>query len=192
MKKIIKWLGGILLLIFGALLFTIFVPHYDRATKFDVVMANGQLYFVLEKEYKVKGLRVEVKPKTLSESSPKEMWRFGDYYSGTVGYTVRRRQIKYGENLEGFSFKIKPEKLQKNVEYRAIMKSSAGVFSGIWDFIIVDNNKVTMTYFDPKRPKKRTVIVEKNGQKIVVPYSVSLDKDGHKVITTEPIPEKGG
>ncbi|MEK6737230.1 MAG: hypothetical protein AABY74_01020, partial [Planctomycetota bacterium] len=77
----------------------------------------------------------------------------------------------------------------KNVEYTVEMKPR--YLRAFHKFIISEDNKAIITYnFDPKRPKNRTVIIERNGKKIPVPYTVSFDKDGHKVIVSEPVPEK--
>lgn len=191
MKKALKWCTVILLAVFCALLYMASLPHYDHPTHFDVVIVDGHVYFVLEKEARVKGLQVVAKTNATAEIAPVEMWRFGDYYSGSAGYTLKRRQIKYGEKLEGFSFKTGSKELRKLIRYEATINSSAGVFAGHQEFVIMNNNEVVM--LSPACTeciKKRVVIVETNGKETITPYAVSLYKDGNKRIISESGREK--
>ncbi len=183
MKKILKYSGITLLVIFVLLLFISLIPFIDRAEHFDAVMVDEELYFVLTDEYAVGGL-VVFKSSTSTSDYALAVWS-----AGAFGVDIpKTRQIKYGQKLKEFDSKKGPKELQKNVGYFVLMNTSAKAsFGTVGDFIIIDENKVIMThYFHPKRPKKRTVIVERNGQKITVPYSVSFDKDGNKVIVSEP------
>ncbi|MBI4656349.1 MAG: hypothetical protein HY746_06355 [Elusimicrobia bacterium] len=189
MKKILKYSGITLSVILGLLLFISLIPFIDRAGHFDAVMVDNELYFILTDEYDVGGV-VVFKSSTTTPDPALEIWSVGTLEGGNWPKT---RQIKYGQKIKEFNdSEIGPKELQKNVGYFALMNTSEKVSLGtVGDFIITSDNKVIMTrYFDHKRPKKRTVIIEKNGQKITVPYSVSFDKDDRKVIVSEPVSEK--
>lgn len=172
-------------MIFGTLLFILLTRHVDRAGHFDAVMVDNELYFVPAEGYTVGTVTVFISsttpPNTVVVWSARTL---GD------GNRQKTKQIKYGQ--KGFDSEEGPKELQKNVKYFAFMGTSLRASLGTkGDFIIIDDNKVIMIHhFDPKRPKNHTVIVERNGKKITVPYSVSFDKDGHKVIVSEPVPEK--
>lgn len=209
MKRAIKYLkyliGTIIILLFILVVTTILFPHIDRATQFNVVMIDGQLYFALEKKYKVKEVEVRtvsenfLKPEmTFSEKFPKQMWRILDPIDYYPKMTLKIRQIKYGVNPGKFDMPKSPEKLERNVKYIVTIKSSQGPFSGNRYFIIHDNNRIKMFYdlhdLHPKCSKNRTVIVEKDGRKTEVPYTVEFIKNKEGEIEKKAIvshPEKG-
>lgn len=177
MGTIRKYSVRMLRLCFGVLLvyfiYTAFIMG-DQVPLFDVVMVDRELYFVLENR---KGIGY------VDIGSEKEaMWQ-----TETHAYP-KARHFKYGQKLEVHSYATEPKKLQKNMEYTVALRV-AHYRSTSRTFIITDDNKVIMLrYFDPKRPKNRTVVIERNGKRITVPYSISIDKDGNKVSTSSPIP----
>mgnify|MGYP001619401146 FL=1 len=186
MKKVLKYYGITLLVISG--LFIIKPTQPSRsAPYFDVVMVDNELYFV--SQYKNKFKRVVVSESTSTHKDASVMWA-----AETSGVDViKTRQIKYGQELKGFYSTKGPWELEKNVRYLvldsgpSLIPGAPAVLGTIGDFIIVDGNKVIMTSRDSSgRPKNCTVIIEKNGRKITMPYSVSFDKDGNKVIVSGP------
>ena len=187
--KILRY-SGIILAILGLAFFILrgFVD-VDTSAHFDAVMVDNELYFILEKEYAVGSVTV-FKSSTTAPDPALMVWS-AEVPAG--GNWPKMRQIKYGQEIAAFRDIAHPrEELQKNAGYFVLMGTSAKVtFGTVGDFTITDDNKVVMTrHFNPKFPKNRTVVVERNGQKITIPYSVSFDKDGHKVIVSGPVPEK--
>ncbi|MBI4801717.1 MAG: hypothetical protein HY796_04240 [Elusimicrobia bacterium] len=172
-----KYFKRIILAVFGMLLIYIcwfyLTSRGESALEFDAVMADKELYFVLGKEFKISDVEIYTGP----SRSEKE------WYTVMSDPLPGLRQIKYGQKFEGHSVLVPSAELQKNVKYMA--KIDAPGYRGYVEFIIAADNKVIMTRnFDRKRPKNRTIAVERNDKIITVPYSVSFDKDGHKVITT--------
>jgi hypothetical protein len=181
MRKIMKYLGITLSVISILLLFILLTRHVDRTGHFDTVMVDNELYFILAEECEVRAVTV-FKSSTTTPNPALVVW--STWVSGGDNHS-EVRQIKYGQ-IKGFNSQEGPKELKKNVGYFALMGTSVKASLGtVGDFIIVDSNKVIMRHhFDSKRPKNRTVIIEKNGQKITVPYSVSFDEDGNKVIVS--------
>jgi hypothetical protein len=178
MKKTMKYLGIAVLVISIFLFLVLLTRHADSPGHFDAVMVDNELFFILTGEYNVGGV-------VIFKSASAYKNKLAVLAAGVD--SPRTRQIKYGQT-KGFNLEEGPAELQKNVSYFAIMNTSEEVSLGTkGDFIIVDSNKVIMTHhFDPKRPKNRTVTIEKNGRKITVPYSVSFDKDDNKIIVSDP------
>ncbi|MBI4803277.1 MAG: hypothetical protein HY796_12220 [Elusimicrobia bacterium] len=184
MKKTIKYLAVILLLLFGGILFISSLPRHDRwGVPFDAVMVDGELYFVLGKECGFYGISVFKSSHTYAVPELK-VWSWG---TANKAEYLKTRQIKYGQEIDGFITGKTPQKLQPHTAYFSLLSTTLnGAFGSIGSFIIRDNNKIVMTYrFDPELPKNRTIIIERNGKQITVPYSVSFDKEGHKVIVSE-------
>lgn len=182
MKKM-KYVGIMLLIVMGVLLFIDILPHRDRAGRFDdAVMIDNELYFILGKEQEVEGVAVYVSSIPLNTNLV--MWAEG---AGDNKH-LKANQIKYGQKIEGFLVSHAPEELRKNIKYFATVFVSGCVFPGTRVFTIIDDNEVMIL----PRPgfekpfKNRTIIIERNGRKITVPYSASFDKDGNKVIVSEP------
>jgi len=183
MKTILKCSVIILLAALGILLFIVLTRHVDRLGHFDAVMVDNDLYLIPAEDCKVGAITVFVSSATPPNSVV--MW------SVWGGGRSKTEQIKYGQ-VNGFDSEEGPQELQRNVKYLAIMGTSLKASLGTrGDFTIVDSNKIIMTrYFDSKRPKKHTVLVERNGEKIIVPYSVSFDENGSKVIVSGTITGK--
>jgi len=184
MRRIMKYLGITLSVISILLLFVLLTRHVDRTGHFDTVMVDNELYFIPTEECEVWAVTV-FKSSTTTPNPALVVWSvWSTRVSGGDNHS-KVRQIKYGQ-IEGFDSQKGPKELQKNVGYFALMGSSVNASLGtVGDFIIINSNKVIMRHhFDSKRPKNRTVIIEKNGQKITVPYSVSFDEDGNKVIVS--------
>lgn len=120
------------------------------------------------------------------------VWMYGPDKPADSDSTIfpKTRQIKYGQEIKGFRSKVPPQELQNNLDYYAEIGVSGRIWKVLANYHIVNNNKVVMTRgFNKNLPKNPSLIIERNGKKITVPYSVSFDKDGHKVITTEPVQE---
>jgi hypothetical protein len=98
------------------------------------------------------------------------------------------RQIKFGQDIEGLILQEGPKELKKNVEY--------GVYIGVGDmsgargaFIIKDGNTVIMpnsVKHNAEHIEDRTVIIEKNGKKTIVPYTVTPNPGGGVRISVMP------
>lgn len=182
MKKPLKYLIGIISSFF--VLFVLYIFIYDRSIPqpalghLDAVMVDNEIYFVLEDEYNLRGISVRGSSVDFNDV----MWacqpaRENDY--------IKTGQLKYGQKIEAYKLTAGPKELQKNISYAAVIGTSRRTLYVA--FTISGDNKITMTHrFDLKRPRNRTVIVEKNGQKITIPYSVSFDKNGNKVTVSEP------
>ncbi|MBI4656587.1 MAG: hypothetical protein HY746_07565 [Elusimicrobia bacterium] len=187
--KILKY-SGIILAILGLAFFILRGSvNIDTSAHFDAVIVDNELYFILEKEYAVGSVKV-FKSSTTTPDPELMVWS-AEVPAG--GNWPKMRQIKYGQEITAFrDIAHAREELQKNTGYFALMGTSAkATFGTVGNFMIINDNKVVMPrHFNPKLPKKRTVIIKGNGKRITVPYSVSFDKDGHKVITAGPVPEK--
>jgi hypothetical protein len=158
-----------------------------RPVNAHVVMVDNELYFVLDKEYKIICADVLISTTTAPFENPEiRMWLGGPEKKGKI---LKFRQIKYGQNNNEFRTTYGPKELQKNMEYVVHIDMPYGKFAAEL-FIITDDNKITTprTSFIEKI-KNQTVTIERNGRKIVVPYSINI-KDGSAVITSKPILEK--
>jgi hypothetical protein len=155
-----------------------------------VVMVDNELYFVLEKAYEVGGVVVDISTTTSPpyEVPPVIKWNAG---CAEKGKFLKLRQIKYGQDGEGFTTWISPKELQKNVRYTVRIGTNSGVWAGA-EFVITDDNKIIIySSIDSKSIKNRTVAIERNGEKIVVPYSVTSNNFDHSVvIISKPISEQ--
>jgi hypothetical protein len=190
--RVFKYLRVPIAIIICVLLWKYFVPDFSSPpTDYAdaVVMVDGELYFVLQKEYKVEWIAVETNTHSAATHHGL-MWRYGRDYADSTTY-LKTRQIKYGQEIKVFRTQAPLQELQKNIDYHVEIGVSGRIWELLADFYIADNNKVVMTRrFNPKPPRNPTIIIERNGKRISVPYSVSFDKDGNKVIISEPIPEK--
>ena len=187
--KALKYLRLPIILIIGMWLISLIPFTSPRTERVDaVVMIDGELYFVLPKEYKVQWMTIRDSPTSIMWAQSPADYRDRSIY-------LKTRQIKYGQKIKGLITKEPLKKLQKNIDYYAEIGIAGRMWKALAWYRIVDNNKVIMTRgFDPKLPKNRTVTIEKNGKKIVVPYSIEFirNKDGDivkKVIVSHP--EKG-
>lgn len=181
MKKLIKYFLGIISLFFVLLAFATFFPWWFRPGPghMDAVMVDNEIYFVLEDEYKVRGIFVNISSATAYENI---MWACRP--AREDGY-MKTGQLKFGQKIEEYKLTADPKELQKNISYIADIRTTRKTLHVT--FTINGDNKITMTHrFHPTRPKNRTVVIERNGQKITVPYSVSFDKDGNKVTVSKP------
>lgn len=143
----------------------------------DVVMVDNELFFVLEEEREIDFVLVtEVtahKP-TDGKNYAKTMWILAHDLTTEVKDRKypRLRQIKYGQKFEEFPRVEGPFPLQRNVEYS--VKINMGDKFARERFIITDDNKVIV-------PNPGFVL--QNGRT----YSVSVDKDGNKILILESV-----
>lgn len=145
MKKTLTYLAGtVIVLLFIIGITIIFFPDIQRSTHFDVMMINGQLYFVLEKESKLREVEVYISTTATFEKLPVTMWRIVNPIQLYAEDTLKIRQIKYGEISGKFDERKGPGKLGKNVKYTVAIKSSQGPGAGTKDFVITDNNEVVI------------------------------------------------
>ncbi len=197
----------ILFLLLGTFLFFYFIrstyfvdSFYDRFAYVDAVMVNDELYFVLEEQYKISMARV-IKATAPVDINKRTVWSAGiPPENGNLSYP-KMRQIKYGDNerFKEFSEQKIPMQLKKNLLYEANcgIVTNERIRSDV-QFTILSGNKVIMhgkREISPELPKNHTVTIERNGNKITVPYTVSFikNKDGDivkKIIVSNSVPEK--
>lgn len=147
----------------------------------DVVMADNELFFMLEKEWEIRSVAVFTRnPKAgqADEKDWKTIWAIA--YDPTTNEKKRKypklKQIKYGQKIEGFPWVEGPsEPLQKNVEYLVRIELRKKFAREI--FIITDDNKAVMPGPHFPSQKGRT-------------YSVLIDKDGNKTLIPSPVPKQ--
>lgn len=153
------------------------VPLGSGILPVDVVMADNELYFVLENEHEFSALSVvAVDPNTgerpINEWKP--LWFFNDSTNeAKKGNYLWPKQIKYGQTPEGFTCITGPFELQTNVEYSVYISMRPQEASET--FIITGDNTVIMPHPRFERQKNRT-------------YSVSIDENGNKVLVSTPKP----
>lgn len=167
-----------------SLTFFVAMPCYGglRPVPVDVVMADGELFFVLEEPKEIEGVHVtlhlpsrELMAEVKKKENKKRITMWAIEYSHQAKTEKKKypelEQIKYAWEIAGFETMEGPFKLEKNVEY------SVGINMGSKfaeeTFIITNDNKAIM-------PKPR---FERQKGRI---YSVSVDKDGNKTLILEP------
>lgn len=145
----------------------------------DVVMVDNELFFVLEKEYEIDDVWVFVSNPDAGGVMEEVMWGLSHDKSTEVKTRQypRLKQIKYGQKFEEFTYVSEPLELQRNVEY-SVRFEMLPDFAGE-TFIITSDNKVIMPHPAFERQKNRT-------------YSVSIDKNGNKILVPEPISNSEG
>jgi hypothetical protein len=143
----------------------------------DVVMIDNELFFVLEEEREIISLRVIAaidRKKFGTGEYIKPMWALGHNLTTKVESRTysRLKQIKYGQKFDEYPLVEGPAQLQKNVEYS--VEINMGDRFARERFIITDDNKVIVP---------NPGFVRQNGRT----YSVSVDKDGNKILILESV-----
>lgn len=167
----------------------------------DVVMVNDELYFVLEEESRLKHISVVRhavnldKPPynrvRLSEAKGVEgLWGTGIDHGMPVAEQKgpKLKNIRYGQLFSEFPRLKKPVPLKKDTAYCVRIESSKSPFDSYDTFIIAGGNKVIV--YDPYRDEAfdrapKSVVIEKNGKKVAIPYSVSFDEAGRKITVSD-------
>ncbi|MBI4802473.1 MAG: hypothetical protein HY796_08120 [Elusimicrobia bacterium] len=148
----------------------------------DVVMVDNELFFVLEKKWEISSVCVDTRnPKAgeVGEKDWKTVWAL-NHNPATTEAELKKwkypkmRQIKYGQKIEELPMVTGPFELQKNVEYLVRIDLRKKIARET--FIITDENKAVMPKPRFPRQKGRT-------------YSVSIDKDGNKILIPKPVPK---
>jgi hypothetical protein len=139
----------------------------------DVIMADNELFFVLEEKQEISAVRVFVRDPGAGAKDRKTVWALGHDVTTEVNKRnyPQMKQIKYGQTIEAFPVATGPFALQKNVEY--MVGIDMGDKFARETFIITDDNKAIMPEPVFERQKGRR-------------YSVSVDKDGNKTLVLEP------
>ncbi len=165
-----------LLMIFSMSLYSCIGP-----VPVDVVMIDNELFFVLEEEHEITYLEVSTfidknksGPDKWRYENLKVMWLLGYDVSTPVKSRkyLELSQIRYGKKYDGFQVVKGPAELQRNVEYHVEIKMGDRFANET--FIITSDNKVIMPDPTFERQKNRN-------------YSVSVDKDGNKILILEPV-----
>jgi|GEM_PF-4275364 len=144
-----------------------------------VVLAGDELFFVLGEEAEIEDVRVEISDAVMNPTIT--MWTGGCAESGKC---PKLRQIKYGQNRDGFAAWTAPKALQKNVEYVVRINMDHVKFA-IESFVITDDNKIIVRApGNFERIEERTVAIERYGNMTIVPYAVTISSgNGNAVIT---------
>jgi hypothetical protein len=145
----------------------------------DIVMADNELFFVLEEKQEISAVRVFVHHPGAGARDRKTVWALSHDLTTEVEnrkYPLMK-QIQYGQSFEEFPVVTGPFELQKNVEY-VVGIDMRDKFARE-TFIITDDNKAIMA---------KPVFERQKGRR----YSVSVDKDGNKTLSLEPVSKKGG
>lgn len=174
----------ILFLLIFSLTFSVVMPCYAglRPVPVDVVMADGELFFVLEEPKEIESVYValHLKPlEALAEAKKKEhkrqltMW--AAEYMGKPGEKKKYpklAQIRYAGKTPGLETTEGPFKLVKNVQYHVRIEIYGREFASEIFFINDDNNAV--------------MPAPTFGSRQGSAYSVSVDNEGNKVLVHEP------
>lgn len=179
--KTAKHFTKIISLLIFSLTFFVVVPCHGglRPVDVDVVMADGELFFVLEAPKEIESVYValHLDPlEALAEAKKKEnkrqltMWAVE--YVPRPGEKKKKypelEQIKYAGKISGLETTEGPFELQKNVKYRVRIEIYGREFASEVFYITDDNKAILLT-----RKQKRV-------------YSVSVDKDGNKKLILDP------
>jgi hypothetical protein len=110
--KYLKYLAGTVIILFCVIVVTaILFPDVQRSTNFDVAMIDDQIYFILEKESKLKEVEVGISTTAAFKKWPESMWRIVNPIDFYPEITLKIRRIKYGEAPEKFDINVSPKKL---------------------------------------------------------------------------------
>ncbi len=174
-NRLLLLAGMALILVILSLVVTACIKFDIGPVPVDVVMVDNELFFVLEKELNIEDVWVFVSTNTGKIEKP--MWALS--HDRTTEVKTRKyprlKQIKYGQKFEEFTFVIEPLELERNVEYSVRIESLPDFADET--FIITSDNKVIMPHPQFVRQKNRT-------------YSVTVDKDGNKILVPQPISGK--
>ncbi|MBI4656150.1 MAG: hypothetical protein HY746_05290 [Elusimicrobia bacterium] len=142
----------------------------------DVVMVDNELFFVLETEYKIGSIWVTEHNAGNGERDMKTMWVLRHDLTTEVKKRKypKLKQIKYAQKFDEFTIATGPFKLQRNVEYMVEIEMGSKFASEI--FIISNDNQALMPRPTFERQKRRV-------------YSVLLDKNGNKILVAKPVPK---
>lgn len=170
---------GIMRFLFaGLILLSAMEARAAKLIPVDVVMTNGELYFVLEDPCNIEFLRVSEVPavkKPGPKTSIKTFWLLG--YDVATPVKSRKyhklKQIKYSEKYSEFQWVEGPLNLKWNVKYLIEINSGDKMAREI--FYISSDDKAVMPAPAFERQKNRT-------------YSVTAGKDGSKVLV--PVEQK--
>lgn len=140
----------------------------------DVIMADNELYFVLEEKQEISAVRVFVRDPGAGAKDRRTVWALGHDMTTEVKKRnyPRMKQIQYGQAIEAFPVATGPFELQNNVEY--MVGIDMGDKFARETFLITDDNKAIMPKPAFERQKGRR-------------YSVSVDNDGNKILMLEPV-----
>jgi len=181
---ILKSYTKILSLLIFSLTFLLVIPCYAglRPVPLDVVMAHGELFFVLEEPKEIEGAYVtlHLKPlEAIDEAKKNEnkrqltMWAAKYVVKpGEKKKYPKLAQIRYAGKTPGLETTEGPFKLLKNVKYHVRIEIYGREFASEI-FFINDDDKAVMP--DPTFGSRR-------GRA----YSVSVDNEGNKVLIPEP------
>lgn len=151
-----------------------------RPVPVDVVMADGELFFVLEEPKEIEGVYVTLHLPPLeliAEAKKKEnkkriaMWAIEySHQAKTEKKYPELEQVKYGREIAGFATVEGPFKLEKNVKYKVRIEIYGREFASEI-FYITDDNKAVL--LSPQRNNRA--------------YSVTIDENGDKKLVIEPV-----
>lgn len=183
-----KYFIKLMSLLIFSLTFFVVMPCYGglRPVPVEVVMADGELFFVLEEPKEITGIYItlHLHPRELmAEVKKKEnkkriaMWavEYSDQAKTEKKKYPELEQIKYGREIAGFETIEGPLELKRNVKYKVRIEIYGREFASEI-FLITEDNKAIMPDPTFTRQRGRT-------------YSVSVDKDGNKTLILEPVSE---
>lgn len=151
-----------------------------RPVPMDVVLTEGDLFFVLEERKEIEGVYVTLHMNPLEaiaeakkKENKKRMTMWAVEYNLQVKTEKKKypelEQIRYGQEIGGFTTTEGPFNLEKNVKYHVRIEIYGREFVNEI-FYIDDQNKVELL----TRKATRT-------------YSLSTDKDGNKTLILGPV-----
>lgn len=141
----------------------------------DVVMAGGEVYFVLEKPAKIRAVWVAPGVAGAQDKDLKPAWALRHSLLSDV--KSRRypkvSQFRYGQRFAEFPAPTGPEALRRNVEY--VVNIEMGDRFAREVFLLTDDDRAVMPAPAFERQKGRS-------------YALSAGKDGEKSVV--PVPAK--
>ena len=201
MKSIVKYPVVIIAVVVGfCVLGWWYADHYPANSHprigIDPVMVDGELYFILPEggKYGVKGIIVSSVNR--SSDTTRLVWEM-NYTESLPGLSETKeegeiypklKQIKYGQKINGFKKYSVPEKITPGEVYDITLFLTRGRRAEE-RFHVASSCRVVMPFAFGEQPHPKdydyTVIIEKNGKEMPIPYSVVVGKDNYKEVVSK-------